>query len=52
LQQYLGECGELLGSVLKAGASAEEMDFEEVEKACACFLVMYIEPFNDIWIEE
>eukprot|EP00890_Picochlorum_soloecismus_P002034 jgi/Picsp_1/2831/NSC_01057-R1_sas10 utp3 c1d family protein len=28
-EQYLGECGELLGSVLKAGASAEEMDFEE-----------------------
>ena len=41
MQHYLGECSELLGSVLKDGSSAEEMDFEDVEKACACFLVIH-----------
>lgn len=40
MQQYLGECSELLGSVLKDGSSAEEMDFEDLEKACACILVI------------
>ena len=39
MQHYLGECSELLGSVLKDGSSAEEMDFEDVEKAC--FLVIH-----------
>jgi len=52
LQQYLGECGELLGSVLKDGASAEELDFEDVEKACVCFLVTYLEPLNNYLIEK